>query len=106
MASKLSSIQLEKASTSPALKLPHLFSLTPNSSGKGAYVQKRQAIAPQAVQIEEDLLEGKSLDRPLANGHVDNYTSGLHFYNWPVVHIINQLSEDSHKVLKVSHRQG
>ncbi|KAJ8615659.1 hypothetical protein MRB53_035031 [Persea americana] len=75
VASKLSSIQLEKASTSPALKLPHLFSLTPNSSGKGAYVQKRQAIAPQAVQIEEDLLEGKSLDRPLANGHVDNYTS-------------------------------
>ncbi|KAF9625367.1 hypothetical protein IFM89_022149 [Coptis chinensis] len=34
--SKLSTVQLEKVSTSPALKLPQLFSLTPNSSGKGS----------------------------------------------------------------------
>ncbi|XP_058093778.1 AUGMIN subunit 6 [Magnolia sinica] len=68
--SKLSSIQLEKVSTSPALKLPPLFSLTPNSSGKGAHVQKRNVAAPQTNQVE-NLMEGKQLDQPLPNGHVD-----------------------------------
>lgn len=70
VASKLTAIQLEKAPASPALKLPHLFSLTPNSSAKGALAQKRQVVASQPVQIEEDLIEGKS--QPLSNGRVDN----------------------------------
>ncbi|XP_047334195.1 AUGMIN subunit 6 [Impatiens glandulifera] len=40
--SRSSSVQLEKVSASlPALKLPPLFSLTPNYSGKGGNVQKR-----------------------------------------------------------------
>ncbi|XAR51961.1 hypothetical protein NMG60_11006774 [Bertholletia excelsa] len=44
--SRLSTVQLEKVSASPpALKLPPLFSVTPNSSGKGGYVQKRHTIA-------------------------------------------------------------
>ncbi|XP_058102155.1 AUGMIN subunit 6-like [Magnolia sinica] len=69
--SKFSSIQLEKISTSPALKLPHLFSMVPNSSTKAGNAQKQHAIAPQANQVEY-LPEGKMLDQPLSNGHVDN----------------------------------
>ncbi|XP_068667027.1 AUGMIN subunit 6-like [Aristolochia californica] len=71
--SKMSSIQLEKASTSPALKLPHLFSLTPNSSGRGSNVQKRHNIATNQV---DNLPEVKSVTepQPLSNGHGDNLT--------------------------------
>ncbi|XP_068667411.1 AUGMIN subunit 6-like [Aristolochia californica] len=71
--SKISSIQLEKASTSPALKLPHLFSLTPNSSGRGSNVQKRQNTTTNQV---ENLPEVKSVAEPksLSNGHGDNLT--------------------------------
>ncbi|XXG62338.1 hypothetical protein AAC387_Pa05g0713 [Persea americana] len=71
VASKLSAIQLEKTPNSLALKLPHLFSLTP-TSGKGAQAQKRQPVAPQTIQAEEDFPEGKSLVQPVSNDHVDN----------------------------------
>ncbi|XP_077227942.1 HAUS augmin-like complex subunit isoform X2 [Tasmannia lanceolata] len=70
LTSSLSSVQLEKVSSSPALKLPHLFSLSPNSV-KGANTQKRQGIAPQA-NLVENLSEGKLTDQPPSNGHLDN----------------------------------
>ncbi|KAF5183986.1 Augmin subunit [Thalictrum thalictroides] len=69
--SKLSTVQLEKASVSPALKLPQLFSLNSNYSGKGANTQKRHQTVSQANQIEI-VAEGKSIDLPLSNNHVDN----------------------------------
>ncbi|KAF8399881.1 hypothetical protein HHK36_015751 [Tetracentron sinense] len=70
--SKLLTVQLEKVSSSPpALKLPHLFNLTPNSSGKGGNMQKRHILAPQTNQVE-NLLERKSLDQPLSNNHANN----------------------------------
>ncbi|KAE8706275.1 serine/threonine protein phosphatase 2A 57 kDa regulatory subunit B' theta isoform [Hibiscus syriacus] len=48
--SKMSAVQLEKISASPpALKLPQLFSLTPNSSGKGGTVQKRAPLTPNSA---------------------------------------------------------
>ncbi|XWS30455.1 hypothetical protein CRYUN_Cryun24cG0119200 [Craigia yunnanensis] len=70
--SKMSTIQLEKISPSPpVLKLPQLFSLTPNSSGKGGNMQKRHTLAPQTNQI--DTLSGRSSEeQPLANNRLDN----------------------------------
>lgn len=63
--SKLSTFQLEKVSASPpALKLPQLFSLTPNS-------HKRLASAAQISQIE-NFSERKPLEQPLSNNHIDN----------------------------------
>ncbi|OVA17574.1 HAUS augmin-like complex subunit 6 [Macleaya cordata] len=74
--SKLSNVQLEKVSASPpALKLPHLFSLTPNSSGKGGNAQRRQTLASQVNQVE-NIAEGKSLEQSLSNNHVDNLPQG------------------------------
>ncbi|KAF8365109.1 hypothetical protein HHK36_032852 [Tetracentron sinense] len=74
--SKLLTVQLEKVSSSPpALKLPHLFNLTPNSSGKGGNMQKRHILAPQTNQVE-NLLERKSLDQPLSNNHANNPPRG------------------------------
>ncbi|KAJ6302134.1 hypothetical protein OIU77_016264 [Salix suchowensis] len=70
--SKISTVQLYKVSASPpALKLPQLFSLTPNSSGKGANLQKRQMLASQTIQME-NLSERNSLDKPLSNNRLDN----------------------------------
>ncbi|XWS40636.1 hypothetical protein CRYUN_Cryun17cG0012700 [Craigia yunnanensis] len=70
--SKMSTVQLEKVSASPpALKLPQLFSLTPNSSGKGGNMQKRHTLAPQTNQIDT-LSERSSVEQPLANNHLDN----------------------------------
>ncbi|KAJ6754363.1 AUGMIN SUBUNIT 6-LIKE [Salix purpurea] len=70
--SKISTVQLDKVSASPpALKLPQLFSLTPNSSGKGANLQKRQMLASQTIQME-NLSERNSLDKPLSNNRLDN----------------------------------
>lgn len=75
--SKMSTVQLDKVSVSPpTLKLPQLFSLTPNSSGKGGSLQKRQNSAPQTNQIE-NLSERNSLDQPLSNNSVDNAPQGL-----------------------------
>ncbi|XP_062223423.1 AUGMIN subunit 6-like isoform X2 [Phragmites australis] len=50
MTSKLSSTNLEKPGSSPALKLPPLFSLTPSSSGKGTQTQRRNVLARQPSQ--------------------------------------------------------
>jgi len=66
MTSKLNSIKLEKASSSPALKLPHLFSLTPNSSGKSVHTPKRHAVSSQPIQAES-LTVGKPFDPPFTN---------------------------------------
>ncbi|KAL3813863.1 hypothetical protein ACJIZ3_015131 [Penstemon smallii] len=71
MSSRLSSLQLEKASvTPPILKLRPLFSSPPNSSGKGGNMQKRHNAA-QINQIET-ITEKKSLDQPPLNHHTDN----------------------------------
>lgn len=70
--SKLSTIHLEKVSASPpALKLPQLFSLTPNSSGKSGNMNKRQVVAPESNQVE-NLSDRKSLDQPLSNNHLND----------------------------------
>ncbi|KAK8711035.1 hypothetical protein V6N13_146337 [Hibiscus sabdariffa] len=70
--SKMSTVQLEKNSASPpALKLPQLFSLTPNSSGKGGSIQKRHTLAPQTNQIDS-LSERNPMEQPLANNRLDN----------------------------------
>ena len=70
--SKLSTIHLEKVSASPpALKLPQLFSLTPNSSGKSGSMNKCQVVAPQSNQVE-NLSDRKSLDQPLSNNHLND----------------------------------
>ncbi|KAM0850673.1 hypothetical protein ACQ4PT_052928 [Festuca glaucescens] len=50
MTSKLSSTHIDKAVSSPALKLPPLFSLTPSSSGKGTQTLRRNALARQPSQ--------------------------------------------------------
>ncbi|KAJ6824752.1 AUGMIN subunit 6 [Iris pallida] len=70
MTSKLSSVQLDKASTSPALKLPHLFSLTPNS-GKGLHTPKQYPASTQPSQAET-LVVGKPVDPPFSNDHADS----------------------------------
>lgn len=76
MTSKLSTIHLEKVSASPpALKLPQLFSLTPNSSGKSGNMNKRQVVAPQSNQVE-NLSDRKSLDQPLSNNHLNDPPQG------------------------------
>lgn len=70
--SKLSTIHLEKVSASPpALKLPQLFSSTPNSSGKSGNMNKRQVVAPESNQVE-NLSDRKSLDQPLSNNHLND----------------------------------
>ncbi|XVF16262.1 hypothetical protein REPUB_Repub10bG0016200 [Reevesia pubescens] len=70
--SRMSTVQLDKISASPpALKLPQLFSLTPNSSGKGGNMQKRHTLAPQTNQIET-LSERSSVDQLLASNRLDN----------------------------------
>lgn len=75
--SKISNVQLDKVSASPpTLKLPQLFTLTPNSSGKGGHIQKRYTSAPHSNQAE-NLSERKSLEQPLSNNHIDNLSQGF-----------------------------
>ncbi|CAH9088898.1 unnamed protein product [Cuscuta epithymum] len=79
MNSRLSAIQLENVSaSSPALKLPPLFSLTPNSSGKGENTQKRHMLA-QTIHTE-NTSEKKLMDQPLSNNHVDNLSQDDDIY--------------------------
>ena len=73
--SKLSTFQLEKVSSSPALKLPQLFNLTPNSSGKGGNMHKRPTSVAQSNQIE-NFPERKSVEQPLSSNHIDNLQQG------------------------------
>ncbi|KAI8541370.1 hypothetical protein RHMOL_Rhmol08G0054900 [Rhododendron molle] len=69
VASRLSTVQLDKVSASPpALKLPPLFSVTPNSSGKVGNVQKRLTLA-QTYQTE-NISEKKSVDQAQSINHV------------------------------------
>lgn len=76
MTSKMSSMHFEKASaSSPALKLPPLFSLTPNSSGKGGNMLKRQ-VSAQPSQIE-NMHEKESPDLPISNNSTDNSPQGF-----------------------------
>ncbi|XP_011098821.1 AUGMIN subunit 6 [Sesamum indicum] len=66
MASRLSSIHLEKVSASPpTLKLPPLFSSTPSSSGKGGNMQKRHVAA-------ETIVEKKFVEQSPSKIHLDN----------------------------------
>ncbi|KAE8777001.1 AUGMIN subunit 6 [Hordeum vulgare] len=62
MTSKLCSTQISKAGSSPALKLPPLFSLTPSSSGKGTQIQRRNALAHHPSQ--EIMPEEKAVVHP------------------------------------------
>ncbi|KAM0939893.1 putative HAUS augmin-like complex subunit 6 [Dioscorea sansibarensis] len=62
MTSKLSTVQLEKVSASP-VKLPHLFSLTPNSSGKSTQTPKRHVLNTQSSQMD-GLPSGKAINPP------------------------------------------
>ena len=75
----MSSVQLDKMSASPTLKLPQLFSLTPNSSGKTGNMQKRHNLASQTSQIENSY-ENKSPDQPSSNDHINNLPQGLAEY--------------------------
>ncbi|KAI3919268.1 hypothetical protein MKW98_030404 [Papaver atlanticum] len=75
--SKLSNAQLEKVTASPTLKLPHLFSSTPNSSGKAGNAQRRQLIS-QVNQVE-NVAEVKPLDQSLPNSQVDSLPQGIDF---------------------------
>lgn len=80
--SKISTVHLDKVSASPpTLKLPQLFTLTPNSSGKGGNIQKRSTSAPQANQAE-NLPERKSLEQPLSNNPIDNLSQGFLLLPW------------------------
>ncbi|XP_044387473.1 AUGMIN subunit 6 isoform X3 [Triticum aestivum] len=63
MTSKLCSTQIGKAGSSPALKLPPLFSLTPSSSGKGTQTQRRNALAHQPRRSVREA----ALSKPLSN---------------------------------------
>lgn len=77
MTSKLSSTHLDKAGSSPALKLPPLFSLTPSSSGKGTQAQKRNALGRQPSQ--EILSEEKTLPLPSTKDETNGSIHGI-FY--------------------------
>ncbi|CAN4082329.1 unnamed protein product [Withania somnifera] len=70
MSSRLSSMQFEKTSSSPStLKLPPLFSVTPNSSGKGG--AQRRHVSAQTSQIK-NMAEMKSQDQQLLNNSFEN----------------------------------
>ncbi|GFZ19102.1 hypothetical protein Acr_27g0008410 [Actinidia rufa] len=69
--SRLLTVQLEKVSASPpSLKLPPLFSVTPNSSGKGGNVQKRHTLAQ--TNQSDIMSERKSVDQPLSSSYINN----------------------------------
>ncbi|PKU67423.1 AUGMIN subunit 6 [Dendrobium catenatum] len=69
MASNLS-LQSGKASGSPPLKLPHLFSLTPNSSGKSTHTGKRHATTVLPNQ-SENIPTVKFVGQPFENDYAD-----------------------------------
>lgn len=78
MTSRLSTFQIEKNSASPpTLKLPPLFSSTPNS-GKGGNMQKRDII-PQTNQSEL-VSEKKLVDKPHSNNSMDSSPQGISIY--------------------------
>ncbi|KAL9263642.1 AUGMIN subunit 6-like protein [Drosera capensis] len=68
--SKLSNVQLEKTTTN-TLKLPPLFSLTPNSSGKSGNMQKRSTSSPQTISTVS-ISDQNSLENPSVNNTVNS----------------------------------
>lgn len=74
MASNLS-LQAGKVSGSPLLKLPHLFSLTPNSSGKSLHAGKRHTAAVIASQ-SESIPTVKSVGQSYGNDYADVEAKG------------------------------
>jgi hypothetical protein len=76
MTSKLSSTHIDKAGSTPALKLPPLFSLTPSSSGKGTQTHRRNALARQPSQ--EIMPEEKALIPPSTKDHGNGSMHGIH----------------------------
>ncbi|KNA07721.1 hypothetical protein SOVF_169220 isoform B [Spinacia oleracea] len=66
--SKMSNVNLGKVVASPTLKLPPLFSLTPNSTGKGGNIQKSYT---SPVNHGDNLSERKSIDSTLLNNAMD-----------------------------------
>ncbi|KAL9224922.1 hypothetical protein vseg_000902 [Gypsophila vaccaria] len=66
--SKMGNVQLEKSTASPALKLPPLFSLTPNAPGKGGSTNKNYSSPANHV---ENLKERKGSDSGLMNNAID-----------------------------------
>lgn len=67
--SRLSTLHLDKVSVSPpALKLPPLFSVTPNSSGKGGNMQKRHTFGQ--TNHTENISERKSVDQAPSISHI------------------------------------
>ncbi|KAK9734981.1 hypothetical protein RND81_04G175400 [Saponaria officinalis] len=67
--SKMGNVQLEKSAASPTLKLPPLFSLTPNATGKGGNTNKNYS--SPAIHIE-NLKERKCGDSSLMSNAMDN----------------------------------
>lgn len=72
--SKMSNVNLGKVVASPTLKLPPLFSLTPNSTGKGGNIQKSYT---SPVNHGDNLSERKSIDSTLLNNAMDILPQGL-----------------------------
>lgn len=73
----MSYVQLDKASAaSQALKLPHLFTLNPNSSGKARNFQKRQDSVIQN-NLTEAASEKNLVSQILANNHSGIASQGL-----------------------------
>ena len=70
----MSNVQLEKVVASPTLKLPPLFSLTPNSAGKGGNMQKSLS---SPGNHGENASERKSVDCGLLNSAMDTLPRGL-----------------------------
>lgn len=70
--SRLSSVQLDQVSATPhpTLKLPPLFSSTPNSSGKGGDMQKRQVVSQKNPM--DSIIDKMTVEQPPQNNHTDN----------------------------------
>ncbi|CAN6448985.1 unnamed protein product [Victoria cruziana] len=64
--------QPEQILSSPALKLPHLFTLTPNSSARSGISQRRQAVSAPKTSKPDILAECSKVERPLFGRHEDN----------------------------------
>ncbi|KAF3783247.1 AUGMIN subunit 6 [Nymphaea thermarum] len=64
--------QPEQFLSSPALKLPHLFTLTPNSSAKSGMAQRRQIVSAHQTNKPDELAECSKVERPLVASHEDN----------------------------------
>lgn len=88
LTSKLSSVQVDKVSASSStLKLPQLFNLTPNSSGKTGNVHKRQTLTSQTSQTD-GLSERNSLDQSPSSNGLENLTQGLLYFLCTICYLL------------------